>query len=49
MRLTQLTAGLMLQAALDAARPTFSLLSISDIIPLGARDGYAEAGGDLLF
>ena len=46
--LAQLIAKLVLQAALDAARPTFSLLSITDIIPSGARDGYAEAGGDLL-
>lgn len=39
--------GLPVQAALDAPRPEFSLLSISDIIPLEARDGYAEAGGEL--
>ena len=44
----KLTAGLMLQAALDVERPAFSLLSISDIIPSSARDAYAEAGGDLL-
>ena len=38
----------LLQAALDAPRPSFSVLSISDIIPRDAQDGYASAGGDLL-
>lgn len=46
--MAKLTTGLVLQAALDVERPAFSLLGISDIIPLSARGAYAEAGGDLL-
>ena len=37
-----------MQAALDVVRPAFELLSIIDIIPEEAREGYAAAGGELL-
>ena len=38
-----------MQAALDLSRPGFELLSISDIIPVEAREGYAAAGGEVLW
>ena len=36
------------QDALSVARPAFSLLTICDIIPASAKDGYADAEGALV-
>ncbi len=43
-----LSSSVLLQDAFEAARPMFSILTISDVIPAEAREAYAAAGGDTL-
>ena len=36
-----------MQAFLDAPNPPFSLLSVGDLVPIGLREAYEDAGGDI--